>query len=88
MLRISAAPQTHEHVRLRLEGQLSGEWVVECARACQQIHARGLRIQFDLTDVSFLDEPGVKLLRDMCAAGDVMVAASPFARAALGIRQV
>ncbi len=53
--------------RFILEGRLIGEWVQELERCWLTANAAPLRIE--LTDVSFIDEPGQALLARMAAAG-------------------
>ena len=56
---------------LTLEGNLAGPWVEECRCACERETARGLELALDLTDVRFVDAEGVRVLRQMAAAGVV-----------------
>lgn len=74
MLRISRATQAadkDEGVLLRLEGQVTGPWVEELRRACNEAigdngyGAHPLRL--DLTDVFFIDGDGVALFRELTA---------------------
>jgi anti-anti-sigma regulatory factor len=72
MLRI-----THVHARdsaptLRLEGKLVGPWVAELARACDGPD----RLRLDLAAVTFVDGPGVKLLRKLLGRGATLAACS------------
>ena len=76
MLRITPA-QTETEQRWTLCGQLTGPWVDEL-RACWE-HGRHVAIEartvVDLTDVTFIDESGEKLLSEMRREGVEFVAA-------------
>jgi ABC-type transporter Mla MlaB component len=76
MLRI-----THHHAcdlesTIRLEGKLLGPWVMELARSCNELlHAPG-SVRLDLSAVTFADEAGVALLRDLLGRGVTLAACS------------
>jgi hypothetical protein len=76
MLRITQAQTETEH-RWTACGQLTGPWVAEL-RACWE-HGRqaaaGTRAVVDLSDVTFIDEGGEKLLSEMRSSGAEFVAA-------------
>jgi hypothetical protein len=76
MLRITYA-QTETEQRWTLCGQLAGLWVVEL-RACWE-HGRhianGAHPVVDLSDVTFIDEMGERLLSEMRTSGAKFVAA-------------
>jgi hypothetical protein len=76
MLRISYS-QTDAAQQWKLCGQLAGPWVEEL-RACWQ-HARqtsaSSRAVVDLSDVTFIDELGERLLSEMGSGGADFVAA-------------
>ena len=76
MLRICYS-DTGEDQRWKLCGQLAGAWVEEL-RSCWQ-YARNIapraRAQLDLSEVTFIDEAGERLLSDMRSAGMKFVAA-------------
>jgi hypothetical protein len=76
MLRITHA-QTEAERRWTLCGQLTGPWVVEL-RACWERSRRvaaGARTVVDLSDVTFIDESGERLLSQMRSEGAEFVAA-------------
>jgi ABC-type transporter Mla MlaB component len=76
MLRIKHA-QTDIERRLTLCGQLTGPWVTEL-RACWERYrqvAVNPHIVVDLSDVTFIDESGEKLLSEMGNTGVTFVAA-------------
>jgi hypothetical protein len=52
-------------VRVRLAGQLRGEWVGELQRLCAQLLQSGRRVEIEMTDVSFVDDAGIRLIRGL-----------------------
>jgi anti-anti-sigma regulatory factor len=76
MLRINFA-QSDTEQRWTLCGQLAGPWVAEL-RACWEhgcAIANGARPVVDLSDVTFIDESGEKLLSEIREGGAKFVAA-------------
>jgi anti-anti-sigma regulatory factor len=76
MLRITHA-QTQTEQRWTLCGQLTGPWVAElraCWEHCRQV-AGGVHTVVNLSDVTFIDESGEKLLWEMRSRGVKFVAA-------------
>ena len=76
MLRIAHA-QTETEQRWTLCGQLTGPWIAEL-QACWE-HGRHIgiktRMVVDLSDVTFIDESGEKLLSEMRSEGVEFVGA-------------
>jgi ABC-type transporter Mla MlaB component len=63
---------------LKLEGKLASVWVDEagrCARAVMAASQNGLAV--DLTDVSFVDVSGKRLLRSLVADGARLISDDP-----------
>jgi ABC-type transporter Mla MlaB component len=76
MLRISHT-QGHDSIwTLRLEGKLAGPWVTELARTCNELPCSPDCLRLDLSAVTFVDEPGVALLRDLIGRGATLAACS------------
>jgi anti-anti-sigma factor len=50
---------------LRLVGQISGEWVAEVRRVCTELLTRHAHVCIDMTEVSFVDADGLRLLREL-----------------------
>jgi len=68
-------------VSLRLEGKVSGPWVEELRRACDEIlgsNAHGDGLVLDLADVSFIGADGLSLFRELTARRVVVTKCSPF----------
>jgi anti-anti-sigma regulatory factor len=69
MLRISLESKS-EPVTLKLEGKLSGLWVGELERIWKEIIGSKPRsVAVDLSEVTFIDPEGEKLLRGMFTRG-------------------
>ena len=76
MLRITHA-QGHDSIwTLRLEGKLVGPWVTELARSCNELPSAPDCLRLDLSAVTFVDKPGVALLRDLIGRGATLAACS------------
>ena len=67
--------------RLKLDGRLTGEEVLELRRACTA--AKG-RLILDLTDLQFADRQGVSVLRELRAKGAQLIGVSHFLGLLLG----
>jgi anti-anti-sigma regulatory factor len=62
---------------LRLEGKLLAPWTGELLTQLQGIRP-GTRIHLDLRQLSFVDDAGLTVLRDLIARGAVVESASSF----------
>jgi hypothetical protein len=69
---------------LRVEGKVLGPWVGELAQACAA-PAEGLRL--DLSAVTFVDDDGAALLRQLLERGAAVSACSGYVAALLRWRQ-
>ena len=78
MLKIGPIETANGHTKLRLEGRLIGPWVEELRRACEQVLTTGARLSLDLSDVSFLDRSGVKLIRSLRNRNVALLSCSAF----------
>ena len=76
MLRITHARDHDSVSTLRLEGKVLGPWVTELARSCNELPCPPNRLRLDLSAVTFVDRPGVALLRDLLARGATLAACS------------
>jgi ABC-type transporter Mla MlaB component len=76
MLRISQAQGGESIWTLTLEGKLLGLWVLELARSCNELPCAPDCLRLDLSAVTFVDEPGVALLRDLIGRGATLAACS------------
>lgn len=69
---------SEESVTIKLEGKLLGPWVSEARSQVDRVAANGLRLGLDLLKVSFVDEGGVRLLRELLGRGVRITACSNF----------
>lgn len=79
VLRISVEP-AEDLVTMRIEGKLVGLWVEECQRAWKAIRAEmgSKKLRLDLRGVTFMDERGTTLLREIHrTSGGEILASSP-----------
>lgn len=83
MLRIWRTEEGATEVALRLEGRLGGLWVGELERLCEELFGEGKSITLDLSDVGFIDERGVGLIRLVSSRGATVTSTSPFVAARL-----
>ena len=78
VLRISLVEVPDEAVILRLAGRVSGPWVEELRRWCEQVLASGNGLSLDLADVLFMDLDGVALCRSLRDRKVAFLHCSPF----------
>jgi ABC-type transporter Mla MlaB component len=76
MLRITHAQGHDSILSLGLEGKLMGPWVAELAQACNDLPCSPDCVRLDLSAVTFVDKPGVALLRDLIGRGATLAACS------------
>ena len=76
VLRITHARGNDSIWVLRLEGKLLGPWVTELARSCNEFSCSPDCLRLDLSAVTFVDGPGLALLRDLIGRGATLVASS------------
>ena len=63
--------------RMKLDGRLTGEAVLELRRVCEGVKGH---LVLDLTDLQFADRQGVGVLRELRAQGTELIGASPYLR--------
>jgi hypothetical protein len=84
MMRISHGTTANdkEPVLFRIEGQVTGPWIEELRRVCNETlgsHGHVIhQLVLDLTDVSFIDPDGVALFRELTARRVILTNASLF----------
>jgi ABC-type transporter Mla MlaB component len=76
MLRITPVAKNGT-LLLRLEGKLLAPWTAEVLSQLQNAKPAS-RIRLDLRQLSFVDDAGLALLRDLIARGAVIESASSF----------
>jgi ABC-type transporter Mla MlaB component len=82
MLRITRQPGA-DHNTLLVEGKLLKEWIEELQQALTQARQDGTAIALDLSGLRFIDEEGVRFLRECRRRGASLLGASPFVSALL-----
>lgn len=78
MLRISESSLNGKAATLRLEGNITGPWVEEVRKSCEQLLGADRELLLDLTDVSFADRDGIVLLRELSRQEVKLINCSPF----------
>jgi anti-anti-sigma regulatory factor len=73
MLRITTS-ETDNRQKWILQGQLAGPWVAELQSSWDKVRESGLKSVVDLTDVTFVDEAGARVLCAMKRAGVKFIA--------------
>jgi hypothetical protein len=79
MLRITVVESSENAVTLRAEGQITGPWVDELRTACS-LHSFSddVQLSLELADISFADNAGIALLRELRMLGIVFIHTTPF----------
>ena len=78
MIKIERIESVTGAATLRLEGRAIGPWVEELQRSCEQVLGTGAGLTLDLSEVWFVDRPGVRLLRTLKDRDVKLVNASGF----------
>ncbi len=65
VLRITQIERADRGTTLKLEGRLAGSWVMELRRIAETCLAKSQQVQLDLSEVTFADQAGVKLLQEL-----------------------
>ena len=82
MLRITRQLRA-DHDALLLEGKLLKDWIEELRHALAQACQGGSAIVLDLSGLRFVDDEGVRFLRECRRRGTSLQRASPFVSALL-----
>lgn len=65
MLRMTTIQTDPHTTTLFLEGRIVGSWVEELTRECEQKLSQAERIILDVSQVSFVDDNGVEVLKNL-----------------------
>jgi anti-anti-sigma regulatory factor len=68
MLRITKIEQNGSPVTLRLEGKLSDQWVALLEGECRALISQKKMVLLDFSDVTFIDDRGVEMIRRLPAS--------------------
>jgi hypothetical protein len=79
MLRITVVESSKTAVTLRAEGQIAGPWVEELRTACN-VHTspHDVQLSLELADISFANNAGIALLRELRNRGIGLIHITPF----------
>jgi ABC-type transporter Mla MlaB component len=78
MLKISKLNGTENATTLQVEGRLTGAWVEELRRQCDQTLTQTQMLTIDCRGVSFSDVNGIALMRELRAKNVSFTNCSPF----------
>lgn len=81
LLKVTTMADEPRRIVLKLEGRLADSWVDELARVAAVVTNDGGQLVFDLDGLSFVDVPGLALLRDAAERGAILTGGSPFVAA-------
>jgi hypothetical protein len=83
MLKITQIADDAGPTTLRVEGRLVGPWVTELHRECERLLGDGTPLVLDLSELRFLDEPAITLLRSLERRRVTLARPLPFVAEAL-----
>jgi hypothetical protein len=79
MLRITVVESSKTAITLRVEGRLTGPWVEELRTVCNlHTFSDEVQLSLELADISFADEAGITLLRELRNRGVGLIRTTPF----------
>ncbi|MFN0107506.1 MAG: STAS domain-containing protein [Blastocatellia bacterium] len=78
MLRIMEESAANNLIILRLDGRLVSDWVEVLRSSCEQAFQNESRLNLDLAGVSFADQDGLQLLRQLERQQVELINRSPF----------
>jgi anti-anti-sigma regulatory factor len=78
VLKITEVSRSDSAITFKLEGKVLAPWVDELRRICTEPHHESRQIHLDLDAVTFLDEAGVELLRELIRQGITIAKCSGF----------
>jgi len=78
MLKITRIDSQDSTQTFKLDGKLLEPWVAEVLNVCTLRHSQSGRTNLDLSALTFVDQSGAKLLKDLISRGLVVSAYSGF----------
>jgi hypothetical protein len=78
MLRITRIDGQESQQTLKLEGKLLEPWVAEVLNVCTPTNGQSGRTNLDLSGLTYVDQVGAKLLKDLMLRGIAVTACSGF----------
>jgi ABC-type transporter Mla MlaB component len=76
MLRITRIDSRDSEQTLKLEGKLLEPWIPEVLNVCTASNGRSGRTNLDLSGLTYVDQAGAKLLKDLMLRGIAVSACS------------
>ena len=78
MLKISEVSRSDSEITFKLEGKVLAPWVDVLRRICTEPRHESRQIHLNLDAVTFLDEAGVELMRELIRQGITIAQCSAF----------
>jgi ABC-type transporter Mla MlaB component len=78
VLKISEMSRSDSAITFKLEGKVLAPWVDELRRVCTEPALALRQIHLDLDGVTFLDDAGVELMRELIRQGITIARCSGF----------
>jgi anti-anti-sigma regulatory factor len=78
VLKITEVSRCDSVTAFKLEGKILAPWVDELRRICSDTPAESTQIHIDLNAVTFLDESGAELMRELIRQGITVTRCSEF----------
>jgi len=78
MLQITYTSEGSSDITLKLEGRVVSDWVPLVREECLRILKEKKSVRLDCSDVTFVDDRGVEMLKAMAGEGVKLVNCSPF----------
>ena len=69
MLKITRVVLSKQEITLQLDGRVTGQWVELLRETAESVLNQGVRLNVDLTNISFIDCEGIALLRNLIERG-------------------
>jgi anti-anti-sigma regulatory factor len=78
VLKITEVSRSEAAIAFKLEGKVLAPWVDELRRLCTETPRQSKQIHLDLDAVTFLDESGAELMRELVRQGITIARCSEF----------
>ena len=69
MLKITEVGLSEKEITLQLDGRVSGQWVDLLRKTAESLLNRGVRLNVDLKNISFIDCEGIALIKNLIDRG-------------------
>jgi len=78
MMKVTHVAEDEESVTLKIEGRIAGEWIDVLKEECLLYLEKKARLMLDFSEVSYIDDSGVKALKAMDRKRISLIGASLF----------